>query len=94
LFLFKIKLHLKSKEQHERHHKTEETHGLGQSKAQDGVREELLLKTWIASVADDQTAKDRANTSSGACNAHGGRASTDILGGRVNVVSKLSCVNL
>lgn len=35
---------LESEEQQEGHHKTEETHSLREGKAQDGVREQLLLQ--------------------------------------------------
>lgn len=59
-----IVLCLEGKQQHEGHHKTEETHSLGQSKAQDGIREQLLLKTRVAGIADDQAAKDCSDTSS------------------------------
>ena len=56
------KLYLESEQQHESHHETEETHGLGQSKAQDCVGEELLLQTGITSITNDQAAKDSSDT--------------------------------
>lgn len=58
---------LESEEQHESHHETEKTHGLGQRKAKNGIGKELLLKTWIASVANHKTAKDCTNTSAFFC---------------------------
>jgi len=55
---------LEGKENEESHHEAEQTHGLGQSKAQDGVGKELLFERWVACIADDKTAKNRPNTSS------------------------------
>ena len=45
---------LEGEEQHEGHHQTEETHGFGQSKSQDGVREELLFQTRISGIGNDE----------------------------------------
>lgn len=78
---------LESEQQHEGHHETEETHGFGQGETQDGVGEELLLETRVASIADDQAAEDCADTSSGTGDSDGGGTSADVLGGRVDIVS-------
>lgn len=44
---------LKGEEQEERHHQAEETHGLRQGKAQDSIREKLLLQGWVPGIAND-----------------------------------------
>lgn len=38
---------LHGEQDEERHHQTEETHGLGQCESQDGIREELLLQGGV-----------------------------------------------
>merc|ERR1712168_1767498 len=78
-------LYLEGEEQEESHHKTEESHGLGEGKAKNGVREQLLLQGGVPGVSDDEGAKDGANSSSGPGNTDGGRAGFNELGSRVNV---------
>lgn len=77
--------HLESEEQQEGHHETEQTHGLRQGESQDSVGEELLLQGGVAGIPDDEGTEHRANTSTRASHTHGGSASTNELGCRVNV---------
>jgi len=76
---------LESEEEQEGHHETEKPHSLGQSEAQNGVGEELLLERRVPCVADDEGAEDGADTGAGSGNAHRGSAGADVLGRRVNV---------
>ena len=78
-------IYLESEEQEEGHHKTEETHGLWEGKAEDGVREELLLEGWVPGVPDDQGPEDGPNTGTGPGSPDGGGSGTDQLSGGVNV---------
>lgn len=55
---------LESEQQKERHHKTEETHSLGQGESQNGIGEQLLLERGVPGVADDEGAEHRSNTRS------------------------------
>merc|ERR1712136_622889 len=51
-------------EKQECHHQTEQTHGLGQSKSQNSIREELLLERWVPGITNDQGSKDGSDSSS------------------------------
>lgn len=44
---------LKGEQQKERHHQAEKTHGLRKGKAQDSVREKLLLQRWVPGIPND-----------------------------------------
>lgn len=54
---------LEGEEQQESHHKTEQTHGLRQGKAQNGVGEELLFQRWVPGVTDDEGTEYCSDTS-------------------------------
>lgn len=71
----------------EGHHETEQTHGLGQSEAENGVREQLLLQRRVTRVTDDQTAEHRADTGARTGHTDRGRTGTDELRRTVNVSS-------
>lgn len=53
---------LESEQQHESHHKTEETHSFGQGKAENSIGEELLLETWVSRITDNQAAENSSDT--------------------------------
>lgn len=74
-----------SEEDEEGDHQTEESHGLGQGKAQDGVGEELLLERRVPGIADDQAAKHGSDAGPGSGHTHRGSPSANELGGCVNV---------
>ena len=78
---------LESEEDEEGNHQTEETHSLGEGKAENGVREELLLEARVTGVADDERTEHSSDTGSGSGDADGGGTSTNELGGGVDVTS-------
>jgi len=54
---------LEGEQQQEGHHQTEQTHGLGQGEAQNGVGEQLLFQRWVPGVADDEGTEYCSDTS-------------------------------
>merc|ERR1719508_562959 len=71
----------------EGHHEAEQTHGLGQSEAQNSVREQLLLQAGVPCVSDDERSKDGSNPSSGSSHSNSGGSSSDELCSGVNVLA-------
>merc|ERR1719150_2242860 len=76
---------LEGEEKKEGHHKTEKSHGLGEGKSQDGVGKQLLLKSRVPGIADDERAEDGADSSSRPSHTNSGSTSSDELGRRVDV---------
>merc|ERR1712018_550719 len=76
---------LQSEEDDKSDHQAKQTHSLGQGKAENGVREQLLLQRGVPGVTDDQRAEHCSDTSSRASHADGSGTSADELGGLVDV---------
>lgn len=76
---------LEGEQQQEGHHQTEQTHGLGQGEAQNGVGEQLLFQRWVPGVADDEGTEYCSDTSTGSSDTDCCGTSTNEFGGRVNV---------
>jgi len=77
---------LEGEQEQKGHHQAEQTHGLGQGEAQNGVGEELLLQGGVAGITDDEGAENRANSSSGSGDSDCGSSGSDELGSGVNVL--------
>lgn len=54
---------LESKQQQERHHKTEQSHSFRQGETQNGVWEQLLFQRGVPCVTDDEGAEHCSDTS-------------------------------
>ena len=54
---------LEREQKQESHHKAEETHGLGQGKAQDGIWEQLLFQWGISGITNDEGTEYCSDTS-------------------------------
>jgi len=83
---FRWRINLEGEEKEESHHKTEESHGLGQSESQDSVGEQLLLQAGVPGISDDEGTEDGSDTGSRSGNSDGGGSGSDELGGGVNVL--------
>ena len=81
---------LEGEQDHEAHREAEETHGFRQGESQNGVGEQLTLERGVTGVADDQGAEHVSDTSSRSSDTDCGGSGTDVLGGRVNVLSDCS----
>jgi len=80
-----VEVSLHGEQNQEGHHQTEETHGLGESEAQDGVGEELLFEGGVPGISDNETAEHRSDPGSRSSHAHGGGTGANELGCRVDV---------
>merc|ERR1719234_1470935 len=76
---------LECEQEEEGHHEAEKTHGLGEGKAKNGIREQLLLEGGVPGIADDEGSENGSNSSSGSCDTDGGSAGADELGRGVDV---------
>lgn len=76
---------LEGEQQEEGHHKTEQTHGLGESESQNGVGEELLLEAGVSRISDDERTEDGSNSSTRTGDSDGGSSGTDELGSTIDI---------
>jgi len=76
---------LKREQEQEGHHKTEQSHSLGQSEPENGIGEELLLERRVPRVADDERAEHRPDTGSRTGHTDGGSSGTDEFRSRVDI---------
>ena len=65
---------------HEGNHEVEETDGLDEGKAQNGVREELATERGVAGDSVDEGSEDETNTDTGTGKTDGSGTHTDVLG--------------
>jgi len=80
-----VEVSLHGEQNQEGHHQAEQSHGLGESEAQNGVGEELLFEGGVPGVSDDETAEHRSDPGSRSSHAHGGGSGANELGRRVDV---------
>merc|ERR1711899_166560 len=78
---------LQSEEDQESNHQTEKSHSFGQSKAQNGVGEQLLFQAWVSGITDDKGTEHSSDTGSGSGNTNGGGTSTNKFGSGVDISS-------
>jgi len=78
---------LESKQEQESHHQTEQPHSLRQGKTKNGEGEKLALQGGIPGIANNQGAKDTANSSTRSGNTNSSSSSTNVLGSLINVIA-------
>merc|ERR1719481_2236689 len=77
--------YLEGEQEEEGHHKTKQSHGLGESESKDSVGEQLLLEAGVPSVSNYQASEHRSNSSSRSCDSDCSCSSSDKLGSGVDI---------
>ncbi len=76
-FLNYIHLHVLA---HHGNHEIEQSDGLNESEAENGVGEELTSHAWVASNSGEESSENHADTDTGTSETNGSRTHTQVLG--------------
>jgi len=82
-----------SKLGHESNHQVEQTNGLDEGKAQDGVREQLASQGRVAGRGADQGGEDKTDTDASTRQTDSGRAHANVLRDLDHSLSNLRAVH-